>query len=294
MTEFDDLDDLETSSGNGHAYWAQRHGQRGGRIPLETACRLFRSFIAGLVEQGYFQEWFGYYCVDAEDVPGLAWKDPAAFAFRKTRLEGIWPVGELSLSWDELHLLTAVEFLYEHVSKPKTGRFHNWNNCGWHYSKFNRAAGRALYLHDVNEILRDLDDGFELQPNAEVVRTVPTGLEDLVGTPLPETATSLERRTLEHAVIKFRARGSSELDQLDALRNLAALLESIRPQLKDVFEHQDEADLFQITNRFNIRHSRADQQSKYDRAIFLPWLFYSHVAAIHAAIGLIERAMESG
>jgi hypothetical protein len=289
----DDLDDLDEAravpSGGGRRYWAQRHGEGGGRIDQATANRLFRSLVSGFVERGYFQEWFGYFCIDDHDVAGKAGVDPTAFAWRKTRIEGIWPPSDTWLRWSELELLTAVEFLHDHVSKPTHGRRHDFARCGWHYDRFSPRAGRSEYREETNDFLRDLGDGYELGDDGEVVHAVPTGLEELVTDELPPAASESDSDTLAHAIKKFRARGSSDLDQLDALRTLAGMLESIRPRLKTVFNHKDEADLFELANRFNIRHSRADQQSSYDRAIFLPWLFYSHVAAIHAAFALLDR-----
>lgn len=278
-------DDLQAGR---RRYWAQRHGTRNEKLDLPSAARLYRSVIAGLIENGYLQEWFGYYCVDADNVAGLAGDDVPAFAYRKTWLDGLWPVSDEWLGWDEEHFLTAVEFFYDHVSKPIDGRFHDWNQCGWHYNTFDREAGQQLYRREANDILIDYSEGFELEAGGNVVRVVPTGLQDLVHQPLPGEGPS-NQSTLQHAIDKFRARSSTELDQLDALRHLAALLESVRPQLKTVFAHKDEADLFEVANRFNIRHANASQQGNYDRSVFLPWLFYSHVAAIHAAFELLDR-----
>lgn len=50
-------------------YWAQRHGTRSEKLDLPSAVCLYRSAIAGLIENGYLQEWFGYYCVDATARP---------------------------------------------------------------------------------------------------------------------------------------------------------------------------------------------------------------------------------
>jgi hypothetical protein len=139
-------------------------------------------------------------------------------------------------------------------------------------------------------MLADVAGGFVLELGGAVVRAVPSGLEEVVEQELSAPAGSDARQTLQHAIERFRARGSSEHDQLDALRSLAAVLESIRPQLKEVLETKDESDLFQILNSFGIRHADAKQQGKYDRRVFLPWLFYSYVAAIHAAFQLIDRS----
>lgn len=169
----DTLDELEPGTPHRRRYWAQRHGAEGGRITPEAACRLFRSFIAGLVQEGYFQEWFGYECVDAGTVVGLAGPDVGAFVFRKTRLDDLWPLSELWLAWDKLHLLTAIEFLHDHVSKPTKGRFHGWDNCGWHYNVFDRAEGRALYRAEVNDILGDIADRTD-RPTPPLVLPRPT------------------------------------------------------------------------------------------------------------------------
>lgn len=87
---------------------------------------------------------------------------------------------------------------------------------------------------------------------------------------------------------------SLQHDQLDALRSLAGLMEALRSRLTGAFAHKDESDLFEVANRFNIRHAGGKQQGNYDRSIFLPWIFYSHVAAIHAAFRLIQRSDGEG
>jgi hypothetical protein len=288
MTHFDELD-ADDSPGSRH-YYAQRHGLQPGRIDLETACKLFRSTITALEADDWLQEWAGYHCVDDGDVPGTGGIDPELFAFRKTRLRGLWPPAEEWHGWDVLHLLTAVEFFFDVVSQPVGGRYHDYMNCGYHGSTFNRKKGRARYQAEVNEFLPDLDDGFELLANGEVLRAVPTGLEDLLADELPDSASDDQKRDVEHAISLFRSKSSTERDQRDAIKTLAGVLESIRPELKSLFIHKDEADLFQIANGFNLRHRNAQQQTHYDPAIFLPWLFYSFLAAVQGAFKLRERA----
>lgn len=52
----------------------------------------------------------------------------------------------------------------------------------------------------------------------------------------------------------------------------------------------DESDLFQIANRFVIRHHEPSQKTNYDAAIWLPWMFYVYLASIHLSLRLIQRA----
>jgi len=283
----DELDVVET--GPPAAFWAERHGKAGGPLDLVTAATLFRSMLTALRSEGYLTEWTGYSCVDISgEYEGTGGMDLEAFAFRRTRVHGLWPPSDGWDSWDLDHLLTAVEFFYSVVSKPVEGFYHDYMRCGQHWTRFRTRQGRSRYRDEVNQILVDVGGGFELELAGPVVRIIPSGLEELAEQELPAPASNDARQTLQHAIELFRARGSSEHDQLDALRSLAAILESIRPQLKQVLETKDESDLFEILNRFGIRHADAKQQGKYDRRVFLPWLFYSYVAAIHAAFQLID------
>ena len=270
-------------------YWSQRHGADGGRVSLPVACRLFRSLLASLSERGYFQEQIGFSCIDAGDVLGEAGPNPEGYALRKTRLEGVWPVTDAALDWDELHLMTAIEFAHDHISRPVAGDFHSYGGCGWHYETFDPAKGQEEFRHEVNSIIGDLGEGFELGVDGEIVRTAPSGLAALVEAPLPRQSGAITRETLDDAIRKFRTRSSSTSDRRDAVRDLAGVLELLRPKLKTVLMSPDERDLFNIANNFAIRHENGRQRRNYDPAIWLSWMFYFYLATIHAALRLIER-----
>lgn len=78
---------------------------------------MFSSALEEFDRLGYLDEWFGYICVDADDVPGRAGADRAAFVERRTFREDLWPFRDRWPDWDEAALLTAVEFYYDHVSE---------------------------------------------------------------------------------------------------------------------------------------------------------------------------------
>jgi hypothetical protein len=79
-------------------------------------------------------------------------------------------------------------------------------------------------------------------------------------------------------------------ERRDAVRDLADVLEFLRPQAKAVLASKDEADLFNLANNFGIRHHNAGQKTDYDPAIWLSWAFYYYLATIHAVTRLIEKA----
>lgn len=92
-----------------------------------------------------------------------------------------------------------------------------------------------------------------------------------------------------HAAIqKFRRHSPSVDTQRDAVRGLFDVLEFLRPKAKEVLKRKDESDLFEIANRFGIRHHTTDQQTNYNLDVWLPWMFQYCLATIHALLQLIE------
>jgi len=122
-----------------------------------------------------------------------------------------------------------------------------------------------------------------------VVIKADPGLEDLLKADLPGSEPVTIDSRVQAAISKFRRHGSSFEDRRDALRDLADVLEFLRPRLKVVLTSQDESDLFNIANNFGIRHHNEKQKTDYDESIWLSWIFYYYLATIHTALRLIEK-----
>lgn len=183
-----------------------------------------------------------------------------------------------------------VEFLYDHISKPTERSFHSYSGCGWYCSEFDRDAGRLEYRNKIKRLLLSYDSGFELSEQGEVLAVSPTGLEPLIEASVPHSDSDNVTMRVDAAIKKFRRHRSSIDDRRDAVRDLAGILEFLRPKLKQVLASKDEQDLFNIANNFGIRHHRDDQKIDYDKAIWLSWIFYFYLATIHAAVRLIEKS----
>ncbi len=244
--------------------------------------------ISGYESDGWLQEWFGKECVDRNDVEGRGGHDPAAFVERRTLRDDLWPPDRSWQDWDQDALLTAVEFFYDHISKPTDGWDHDYAHCGYHATAFDAGAARAAYRVEVNGLVSQLEEGFELLEGGEVVRRAPSGTEALLeGVPPPIAGKDYEVRVTS-AVRKFRARSSSPDDRRDAVRDLADVLELLRPEIKRVLSKKDDAAIFEIANNFAIRHYNAAQQKDYD-PVWLSWMFYFYLATIHAVAHFIRR-----
>jgi hypothetical protein len=94
---------------------------------------------------------------------------------------------------------------------------------------------------------------------------------------------------LRHAIEQYRRRGATEQDKRSALTQLAVVLEPLRDDVKEHLSSKDENDLFQIVNRFSIRHNKPNQKRDYDTAVWLDWMFYVYIATARALIAVIDR-----
>jgi hypothetical protein len=257
---------------------------------LSILLKLFNDVYLEFFRKDYFQENFGYYCVDAGEVPGRLGLNIEAQLFRNIRKLDLWPPQEKYKSYSEDDLFDVIEFLYDHVSKPIDGYFHSYNTCGYHYDSFDRETGKQEFRDSINQILCDYNQRYELSEKGEILESPEQGFESLLAADLPfHDPNNIEKR-VQSATLKFRRYRSSLDERRDAIRDLADVIEFLRPKVKAVISKKDESDLFNIVNQFGIRHHNNDQKQDYDKAIWYSWMFYYYLASIHACLRLIDKA----
>jgi hypothetical protein len=76
-----------------------------------------------------------------------------------------------------------------------------------------------------------------------------------------------------------------------AIVTLAGILEERRALLKDQLG-KDEGALFEIANRYDLRHRKADPRGDYDEA-FLDWIFWWYLATVDLTNRLIASRTAS-
>jgi len=103
--------------------------------------------------EGYFQQDFGFYCVDAGFIPGELGYDIEGILLLELRKTHLYPIGEKMDEYSEDDLFDIIEFLYTHCSKPTKRYFHDWNQCGWHCETFDREQGQVEFKNKVNRLL---------------------------------------------------------------------------------------------------------------------------------------------
>lgn len=91
---------------------------------------------------------------------------------------------------------------------------------------------------------------------------------------------------VRHAIALYRSRDASPESKRSAIFNLGRVLEERRALIKDQLG-KDEGALFEIANRFDLRHRRADQRGEYDEA-FLDWIFWWYLGTVELTNELIR------
>jgi len=276
-------------------YYSIRTGKNPlARFDLPSARKLFAATYRDFDHRDYFQEAFGYECVDVGFVPGTTGLDIKNYFLLHLRKVNLWPILDKHEGYTEDDLFDIIEFLFDRVSKPtdKGENHFGYDSdifCGTHHSEFDKAAGRIEFRSAINTWLKDYGEGYELSDQGEIVIQAESGLESLLEASLPVYDEKNVESRIEAAVQKYRRSRGSLDDRRDAVRSLADVLEFLKPKLKSTISSADESDLFHLANQFGIRHHNEKQKTKYDQTIWLSWMFYYYLATIHAALRLLQR-----
>jgi hypothetical protein len=268
-------------------YWSERQRTwRPGAVALAGTVREFVRVIAEFDHRGYFERVFDKDCVDAP-----AEVDPSALLENEIGVADLWPLRADRLIENRDLFCDVIEVLHDLVARPQTRSWHNYSGCGWHYSFFCLETGQFLYRWRVNRVLDRSDLGLRLAGEGEdtgrLVAVTDPGRSDLLAAmatrPDPSTG-----EVVAHAIALFRGRDASEHDKRSAAINLAGVLEERRALLKAELVTKDEGALFEIANRFAIRHRNVTQQADYDLA-FLDWVFWWYLATIELTDRILAR-----
>ncbi len=270
-------------------YYSQRKGTNPNLkgLPLSDVLDLFVRVFCQQQADGYFDEAFGYICVDAGEVAGKV-RDPELEMLLTIRKKGLWPVRDKAAFYQEDDFFDVLEFLYQYVSKPIEGTMHSYVGCGMHWETFNQLLGRKEFRAKVNGVLAHYKHRYELSSDGEVLHRPEAGFEPIFDADLPTSDKNVVSRVTA-ATLQYRRHGSTLDDRRQAVRDLADVLEYLRPKVKALLTSADEKDLFNIANNFGVRHHNEKQRTAYDTSIWLSWMFYFYLSTIHVVLRKIDH-----
>jgi hypothetical protein len=267
-----------------HKYYSQRAGINPNLngLALDDTIDLFVRVFDHLKGDGYFDEAFGFYCMDSDYIYGTV-KDVELEMLLTIRKKNLWPISDSASNYSEDDFLDVIEFLHQYVSKPIDGTMHYWGDCGMHWETFNKNEGKNEFRQKINAVLGHYKKRFELTVKGEVLHKPEAGFEQIFEADVPSKDENIVGR-VNAATTKFRRHGSSIDDRRQAVRDLADVLEYLKPQVQELLTNKDEKDLFNIANNFGIRHHNDKQKNSYDAAIWLSWMFYFYLSTIHVVL----------
>ena len=233
----------------------------------------FVSLIWRLDDGGNFAEDFPFLCNDSPIPVGTASRT-LGLAF-SGEISGInWPLNPDELPTDQLPIFDAMEFFYQHVSKPISFSYHGFFKHN-HIDSFERSAGREEYRSRINQLFRRNRHPYELQENGKIERIGPPVLDAVIRNIRFHTGDSHLDDLLDTAKSKFldpnpivRKESLEKLwdswERIRSFRNASNIQESIRKILEEVAPEPNfrerlnlEAnELNSIGNNFMIRHAR--------------------------------------
>lgn len=237
-------------------------------------------------EKDYFKDKAG---ITGTTVPD-AIKHEAAIAlnFRLFPVDG-WYARDRT----EDHLFDALEFLYDHTSRPgalvwkKTETNYDYQD----YGSYDEKAGRAEFREKANVFLADYKSGYELTAEGTVLAQGTDGLQHILDVQIVSYDEANVDSKVRNAIVRWRNRHLSFDERKAAIRELADVFEWLKKakNLSAVMDRKDESAIFDLANNFAIRHHDPKQKANYDEAIWYSWIFHFYLATYHAAIRMLIR-----
>lgn len=268
-------------------YWSQRKaGTQPQPSDRESTVRRFVILTRDLHDRGYFEKFFDKDCVD-----NPAEVDPAELIEDRLGVPELWPLDPARLAADPDLFCDVVEVLHDFAARPIERNMHRFDGCGWHHTKFSIPVGRRIYRWRVNQLLersvlglRFADEG---EDQGRMVTVSADARQQLVEQMVTRDGGEVGDQ-IRHAIALYRARGADKHAKRSAVVALAHVLEERRGFIRAELLRKDEVALFEIANKFNLRHQDAKQQKDYD-PVFLDWIFWWYLATIELSDRLLAR-----
>jgi hypothetical protein len=191
----------------------------------------------------------------------------------------------------EDHIFDALEFLYDHVSKPGelVGLPRDGDDGSYDYDGYDDEEGQEEFRNKANSLLADYKTGFELTREGTILALGTHGLQHMLDAEIITYDDENVDSKVRSAIAKWRNRHFSLSEKKEAIRELADVFEWLKKtkKLGTVLDGKDESAIFEIANKFAIRHHDPKQKTNYDRPIWYSWIFHFYLATYHAAIRLL-------
>lgn len=281
------------------AYWVHRQAAPVTTAPENALGRSLHmdwgSLAVEFIERGYLSNVAPEPCVDDNDQARGIDEQIDWQVEHRTRLPGLWTKTRTE-EIDQDLLYTLIEAFHDLVARPRSRWYHDFSACGWHYQDHFRPVGQVLYRWKVNELLERHHTGLRLADSGEdrgrLIRRLGDGRAELVEEVI-KTRDSTSKGSVDHAIALFRKRGATRDDKRSACSALALVLEDRRALIKENLLSGDEGMIFQLANKFDIRHRDGKQFAEYGDE-FIDWIFWIYLSTIELTNKILDQPSSEG
>ena len=210
----------------------------------------------------------------------------------------LFPIDKWSMAdITEDHIFDAIEFLYDYVSKPglRAWMIGETNYHYYDYGNYDGEAGRSDFRNKVNSFLVHYKSGYELAIDGMIQMRGTDGLQHILDADIIVFDELNVDSKVRKAIAKWKSRHVTQADMKESIRELADVFEWLKKtkRLDEVLDGRDSSALFEIANKFGIRHHDPKQKVNYDPAIWHSWIFHFYLATYHASIRLLIKQEQS-
>lgn len=266
----------------GSSFWLQRKGLG---VPAKDTNEVslhdeIVNTAEELVGKGYFDKFAPRSCEhEPPTFRGSQSEQLDAAIERALGVSGFW-YDRRNSEWDLDYLLTFVEVLHDLCSRPTDWDY--CDDCGPHFKRFSMLRGQGVYRWKINKVLTKHGTGLELSDSGEnkgrLVHVFEDSRAELVDLVVSEGQEE-NAQSVAHAVSLFERRGATRDAKRSACVALARILEDRRKLIKMELLRQDEGLLFEMANKFDLRHRGKDQHAEYGEE-FLDWIYWIYLATV--------------
>jgi hypothetical protein len=273
-----DIDSLRVV-GKPRPYRSQRNGVP---LPKESnlsgVVRRVRVLIGEFEAEHFFARTLGYDCVDNN---GPSDTSPENELDKRVGKRDLWAASDNDYDLDDL--CDLVEVFHDLAARPTRDYYHSFSGCGTHPLAYNVASGQALYRWRINNLLDlttiDLRLAIDGEDIGRMVSVASPGVDVLLDEVLATANSHADGQEVRHAIATFRDRQATRESRRAAIVALARVLEGYRPMMKKRLVTKDEDALFEIANRFDLRHNNAAQYRDFPDE-YHDWIFYWYLATV--------------
>lgn len=207
--------------------------------------------------------------------------------------KSILPFNKLK-EYSEEEVFDLIEFFYDQLEEYESPPSYYRNgqqvpNRLIDDSVLTKEFLQGVYRVKINNIISKYGLGYELTTEGYIRDLISNGLEILVDSEQGVIEDEDSRKKIKDAKNLFLSHKSDDVKKWAAITLLGGVLEKRQKTGKLNLYKKDENELFEVLNRFNIRHNRPDQISDYDKEVFYPWIFYNLLSALDASLKIQKK-----